>query len=196
MKTTALKMYLMPAALCLMLLSVPTKFLAADQNAAESDERLRRIEQRLNELAERQEQLMRRFGGPPQPQGSMPQPGPMPQPGMMPQRGTMPQPNAMPQPGTMAQPGMMPQPGMIPQPGMMPPTAREKVLHGIADMLRLMVLAWIVCNVLLAVWIYTDIRKRGEGSGIFVALALVAGIPAAIIYSLVRIADKASVAGK
>ena len=63
-------------------------------------------------------------------------------------------------------------------------------------MLRLIILACIVCNVLLAVWIYSDIRKRGEGSGIFIALALVAGIPAAIIYSLVRIADKVPTAGK
>lgn len=45
-------------------------------------------------------------------------------------------------------------------------------------------------NILLAVWIFTDIRKRGEGHGIFVALALVAGIPTAIIYALVRIGDK------
>ncbi|MBI5683479.1 MAG: hypothetical protein HZC54_00230 [Verrucomicrobia bacterium] len=47
-------------------------------------------------------------------------------------------------------------------------------------------------NILLAVWIFTDIRKRGEGHGIFVALALVAGIPTAIIYALVRIGDKKS----
>jgi len=41
-----------------------------------------------------------------------------------------------------------------------------------------------------AIWIFTDIRKRGEGHGIFVALALLAGIPTAIIYALVRIGDK------
>ena len=45
-------------------------------------------------------------------------------------------------------------------------------------------------NILLAVWIFTDIRKRGEGHGIFVALALLAGVPTAIIYALVRIGDK------
>ena len=44
--------------------------------------------------------------------------------------------------------------------------------------------------ILLAIWICTDIRKRGEGSGIFIALALLAGVPAAIIYTLVRIGDK------
>ena len=45
-------------------------------------------------------------------------------------------------------------------------------------------------HILIAVWIFTDIRKRGEGHRIFVALALLAGIPAAIIYALVRISDK------
>jgi hypothetical protein len=54
----------------------------------------------------------------------------------------------------------------------------------------LIFLAAILCNILLTIWIFTDIRKRGEGSGIFVAMALVAGIPAAIIYALARIGDR------
>ena len=48
----------------------------------------------------------------------------------------------------------------------------------------------IVVHVLLAVWVFTDIRKRGEGHGIFIVLALLAGLPAAILYALVRIGDK------
>jgi hypothetical protein len=48
----------------------------------------------------------------------------------------------------------------------------------------------------LAIWIFTDIRKRGEGPAIFIAVALIAGIPSAIIYSLVRIGDKAALAAK
>jgi inner membrane protein involved in colicin E2 resistance len=72
----------------------------------------------------------------------------------------------------------------------------EVRIHRLGDLARLLFLGCIVCNVLLAIWIFTDIRKRGEGSGIFIALALVAGIPAAIIYSLVRIGDKAAVTGK
>ncbi len=60
----------------------------------------------------------------------------------------------------------------------------------IGDVVGLGVLIWILCNILLAIWIFTDIRKRGEGPAIFVALALVAGIPAAVIYSLVRIGDR------
>jgi len=197
MKTMSLKRYLMPVAFCLMLLGVPRVFSAADQNPGESDERLRRVEQRVNELADQQEQLMRRLGDPRGRQGSMSQPGQMGQPGQMPQSGMTPQPNPMmPQPGMTPQPGMVP-PGSMPQPGMMPPPpGHERALHEIGGMLRLMVLACIVCNILLAIWIYTDIRKRGEGSGIFIALALVAGIPAAIIYSLVRLGDKISLAEK
>ena len=83
---------------------------------------------------------------------------------------------------------------------MMPPAGpnvpMEVRLHRLGDLVRLMALGCIVCNLLLAVWIFTDIRKRGEGSGIFIALALVAGIPAAIIYALVRIGDKAAVTPK
>jgi hypothetical protein len=55
---------------------------------------------------------------------------------------------------------------------------------------RTMVLVWLICNVLLASWIYTDIRKLGQGHGIFIALALLAGFPAAILYAVVRIGDK------
>ena len=53
-----------------------------------------------------------------------------------------------------------------------------------------MFLVALVFNILAAIWIYTDIRKRGEGPAIFIALALIAGVPAAIIYALVRIGDK------
>jgi preprotein translocase subunit SecY len=65
-----------------------------------------------------------------------------------------------------------------------------KHLQDIAGLLKLCFMVAIVFNILLAIWIYTDIRKRGEGSGLFIALAILAGIPAAIIYSLVRIGDK------
>jgi len=47
-----------------------------------------------------------------------------------------------------------------------------------------------IFNILIAIWIFTDIRKRGEGSGIFIVLALLAGIPTAIIYAIVRIGDR------
>ena len=61
---------------------------------------------------------------------------------------------------------------------------------GIHDLLGMLFFIGVICNILLAIWIFTDIRKRGEGSGIFIVLALVAGIPSAIIYSLTRIGDR------
>jgi hypothetical protein len=47
-----------------------------------------------------------------------------------------------------------------------------------------------VVHVLLAVWVYQDIRKRGEGSGIFIVLALLIGIPGTALYLLARIGDR------
>lgn len=80
---------------------------------------------------------------------------------------------------------------MMPAPAPAGPPARDTNLRkSIADMLGLCFLIAVVFNVLAAIWIFTDIRKRGEGSGLFVALALLAGIPAAIIYAIVRIGDK------
>ena len=70
------------------------------------------------------------------------------------------------------------------------PACPAKCCKDIAGLVGLFLLVAIVFNILAAVWIYTDIRKRGEGSAIFIALALLAGIPAAIIYSLVRLGDK------
>ena len=67
------------------------------------------------------------------------------------------------------------------------PGAELRCLVGIV---RAIVMVWLVCNVLLASWIFTDIRKSGQGHGIFVALALLAGFPTAILYALVRIGDK------
>ncbi len=55
--------------------------------------------------------------------------------------------------------------------------------------LRFVVLWLAVVHVLLATWMFTDIRKRGEGHGIFIVLVLLAGLPAAILYALVRIGD-------
>lgn len=56
--------------------------------------------------------------------------------------------------------------------------------------LRALVALLAICHILLAFWIYTDIRKRGEGHGLFIILALLAGFPAAVVYALVRIGDR------
>jgi hypothetical protein len=148
----------MPGLFCWMLYGGAWPAVAVDQGGPE--DRLQRLEQRVNDLADRQEQIAQHLGGPPE------------------------------RPRPMGQPGLVPQPGVGPGLGADTLALRTRLLHRIADTVGLVTLVWIICNVLVAVWIYSDIRKRGEGSGIFIALAVVAGIPAAIIYSLVRIADK------
>ena len=70
------------------------------------------------------------------------------------------------------------------------PSHREK--PGLCCLVGAVLLVWLVCNILLAGWIYTDIRKQGQGHGVFVALALLAGFPTAIVYALIRIGDKKS----
>jgi hypothetical protein len=150
------------------------------------------LEQRINDLADRQEQLMRRLGAALDnggPMGGQPG-GPGQLQGPMGRRG-----------GGAAQfQGPTPGPGagnvvpMTPAGG--PNEIMEVRVHRLGDLARFLALVCMVCNVLLAIWIFTDIRKRGEGSGIFVVLALVAGVPAAIVYALVRIGDKAAVTAK
>ena len=127
-------------------------------------DRLERLERRLNELAERQEQFTRRDGAQMERQGAGGQ-----------------------LPGERLQPAMAHGPGAG-----MPMTSHGDAHHmkKLHDFLGLLFLIGLICNILLAIWIYTDIRKRGEGSGIFIAMALVAGIPAAIIYALTRIGDR------
>lgn len=140
-----------------------TPAVAAD-GAGRPGDRLERLERRVNEIAERQEQMMRRLEGPREPQAPV---GP-----------------ALNEPR---------RPQFAPVGAPMPPERAQhapKLAKSLHDLLGLLFLIGILCNILLAIWIFTDIRKRGEGSGLFIALALVAGIPAAIIYSLVRIGDK------
>jgi hypothetical protein len=133
--------------------------LAAEEERRGLGERLENMERRIEELAQRQEQLMRRLGAQPEGQRPMAQPGPERF------RGPMP-------------------PGGPPGPG------AAKVIQDLGGLVKLAFLLGIISNILVAIWIYTDMRKRGEGSGVFVALALLGGIPTAIVYAIVRLGDK------
>ncbi len=148
---------------------------AAEENGGGPGDRLQRLERRLNELAERQEQMMRQLGSPEARQARA-----LRQQNFMPQG---PQAAAAMRPNVREPQRLLPAPGR-PGPEMAPGH------KAIKDLVGLLMLCGIICNIQLAIWIYTDIRKRGEGSGLFIALALVAGIPTAIIYSIVRIGDK------
>ncbi len=46
-----------------------------------------------------------------------------------------------------------------------------------------------VVNILLAVWVFQDIRKRGRGSGIWVIIALLTGLCGTLVYAIVRLRD-------
>lgn len=46
-----------------------------------------------------------------------------------------------------------------------------------------------VVHILVAIWVYQDIRKRNTGSGIWIVIALLAGLLGALVYAIVRIGD-------
>jgi hypothetical protein len=161
-----------------------TPVFAAEDDRGGAGDRLDRLERSVNELAQRQEQLMRQLGAAQERQGPMAAPGrenfrpPMAGPG----RPGMGQPT----------PPMGGPPAMgVPESGV-PPHPLAPAAKALKDMLGLVFLAALVFNILAAIWIYTDIRKRGEGPAIFIALALIAGVPAALIYAVVRIGDRKS----
>jgi hypothetical protein len=131
------------------------------------------LEQRVNQIAERQEQLMNRLGAQMQPQAQMGPPDAQ---------------NPGPDLGQQLRPQRL-QPALAPLAAQPNPDAARPA-KGIHDFIGLLCFIGMICNILLAIWIFTDIRKRGEGSGLFIVLALVAGIPSALIYSLTRIGDR------
>jgi len=46
-----------------------------------------------------------------------------------------------------------------------------------------------IVNILLAIWVFQDIRQRNTGSGIWIVVTLLAGWLGAILYVLVRLGD-------
>jgi hypothetical protein len=47
----------------------------------------------------------------------------------------------------------------------------------------------IIVNILLAVWVYTDIRKLNAGSGIWIVVVLLTGLLGVIPYAIVRLGN-------
>jgi len=63
--------------------------------------------------------------------------------------------------------------------------------HPIRLLLAPIILVCLIMHILLAVWVYTDVKKR-DGSGFWVAIVLLSGFPGAILYALVRIGNAIS----
>ncbi|MBN2137718.1 MAG: hypothetical protein JW720_07920 [Sedimentisphaerales bacterium] len=53
----------------------------------------------------------------------------------------------------------------------------------------LLLIGCIVVRILTAVWVYGDINRRNAGSGIWVVIALVAGLFGVLTYAVVRLGD-------
>ena len=183
MKSLSLRLGLAAACAALTMFGRVTPVFAAEPDQGGPADRLERLERHVNEMAQRQEQLLRRLGAQQQErQAPMAAAGAEGMRQMGPLRGGAGIGQPMPPAGAPALAGLPAPAG--------PPAQDAKVHKGIAGLIKLCCLVAFIFNILIAIWIFTDIRKRGEGSGIFIVLALLAGIPAAIIYALVRIGDK------
>lgn len=47
-----------------------------------------------------------------------------------------------------------------------------------------------IVHILLAVWVYGDIRRRNAGSGIWIVITLLTGLLGVLVYAIVRLGDK------
>ena len=63
--------------------------------------------------------------------------------------------------------------------------AREEDEDGALPLLLLIA----VVHILVAVWVYTDIRKLNSGSGIWIVIALLTGLLGTLVYAVVRMGD-------
>lgn len=55
--------------------------------------------------------------------------------------------------------------------------------------LGLLLLICGIVHILVAIWVYMDIRQLNRGSGIWIVIALLAGLLGALVYAVVRIGD-------
>lgn len=46
-----------------------------------------------------------------------------------------------------------------------------------------------IVNILTAIWVFQDIRKRGVGSGIWIVIALLTGLIGTLVYAIVRLGN-------
>lgn len=52
-----------------------------------------------------------------------------------------------------------------------------------------LILLILVVNILCAVWVYQDIQKRSHESGIWIVIALIAGLLGTLVYAIIRLGD-------
>ena len=57
------------------------------------------------------------------------------------------------------------------------------------DELHPLLLLGLVVHILCAVWVYLDIRQRNSGSGIWIVIALLAGLLGTLVYAIIRLGE-------
>jgi len=53
----------------------------------------------------------------------------------------------------------------------------------------LLVIMCLAVHILVTIWVFQDIRTRGTGSGLWIVIALIAGLLGALVYAVVRLGD-------
>ena len=68
---------------------------------------------------------------------------------------------------------------------------RQKPMHmgSHRPICGLLMVMCVVVHILVAIWVFQDIRTRGTGSGIWIVIALIAGLLGALVYAVVRLGD-------
>jgi len=52
-----------------------------------------------------------------------------------------------------------------------------------------LLIVFFIVHILMAVWVYKDIRERNRGSGIWIVIALLTGLFGVLAYAVVRLGD-------
>ena len=65
----------------------------------------------------------------------------------------------------------------------------DRAREGHKDKLHPLLLLCLVVHILVAVWVYTDIRRLNRGSGIWIVIAILTGLLGALVYAVVRLGD-------
>jgi len=52
-----------------------------------------------------------------------------------------------------------------------------------------LIVVLVIVHILMAIWVYQDIRKRNAGSGIWIVVALLTGLFGALVYAIVRLGN-------
>jgi len=62
--------------------------------------------------------------------------------------------------------------------------------HQIMKHLCGLMLICLIVHILLAIWVYQDIRHRNAGSGLWIIITLLTGLLGALVYAVARLGDK------